>query len=123
MPPFVLSGSMHPGSGPCPPNGWCPPPLDGSVIDYGIQGTWTFDRFVAEYNVPLWWAVRQYGVDHDMRFQKNLVYGVLDRYRYFEAKEATPQEKVSALREYLGLYNLPSKLVDWVEEYATSVTV
>ena len=114
VPPLLIEGP-----GPCPPNGWAPPPLEGS-IDYGyLGGVWTFDGFVAEYDVPLWWAIMQYGTSPpDYKFQKDLVYQTLDR--YFEAKKATPQEKVGMLANYVNWYNLPSELVNWVEEYGAS---
>jgi hypothetical protein len=136
VPPGII-----PGPGPCPPHGWAPPPLDGTPIEYGHPwGTWTIDKFLAEYDVPLWWFILQYAFDSRNQLNKDLfckalntyfdkkkvVYDWGDPYRevwqwgeeaYREVNWSSPSERIRILEEFKEMYYLPSQLTGWVDEY------
>jgi hypothetical protein len=107
--------------GPCPPNGWKAPPVDGTPLDYGHPwGTWTFDEFVREYNPPLWWAIFEWGIGDDLRLRQDLLYATLDR--YFEVKEMAPQERIEMIKEFMEYNYLPDQWVEWINEYIAKVS-
>ena len=105
-----------PGPGPCPPNGWVAPPLEGS-IDYGPPwGEWTFDRFVTTYDPPLWWLLLEYGAPRsDNVMHKDLFFSTLDK--YFEAEGMDRKQAKELIQENLDMYHFPGKWVGWFNEY------
>jgi hypothetical protein len=111
VPPKVV-----PGPGPCPPDGWVAPPLEGS-IDYGPPwGEWDFSSFVQTYDPPLWWLLMEYGASRsDNVMRKNLFFKTLDK--YFEAKEMNNTQRVKVIEENIGMYSFPPKWIGWFKEY------
>jgi hypothetical protein len=111
VPPKVV-----PGPGPCPPNGWVAPPLEGS-IDYGDPwGEWDFEKFVKTYDPPLWWALLEWGAPRsDNTMHKDLFFKTLDK--YFEAKGMDGAQRKELIQENLEMYKFPQKWVGWFNEY------
>jgi hypothetical protein len=119
-------------------------PLDGTPIEYGYPwGTWTIDKFLAEYDVPLWWFILEYAFDSRNQLNKDLfcealntyfdkkkvVYDWGDPYRevwqwgkeaYREVNWSSPSERIRVLEEFKEMYYLPSQLVGWIDEYIAS---
>jgi hypothetical protein len=113
VPPKVI-----PERSPCPPGGgWMAPPLEGSIhYGYPWDEDWTFEKFVSTYNIPLWWAIMQWGnTGPDYEMQKDLVYKTLDK--YFTVKQIAPQERVKMLEDLKEMYYLPGHWVEWINEY------
>ena len=139
VPPAIV-----PGPGPCPPHGWTSLPLDGTPIEYGYPwGTWTIDKFLAEYDVPLWWFILEYAFDSRNQLDKDLLYETLNTYfdkkkvvydwgdpyrevwqwgkeAYREVNWSSPSERIRVLEEFKEMYYLPSQLVNWIDEYIAS---
>jgi len=139
FPPGII-----PGPGPSPPHGWAPPPLDGTPIEYGHPwGTWTVGKFLAEYDVPLWWFILEYAFDSNNQLNKGLLCEALNTYfnkkkvvydwgdphrevwqwgeeAYREVDWSSSSERVRVLEEFKEMYYLPSRMVNWIDEYIAS---
>jgi hypothetical protein len=127
VPPLVI-----PERGACPPSGgWMAPPLEGSIhYGYPWDEDWTFEKFVSTYDIPLWWAIMEWGVSRpDYKMDKDLVYKTLDK--YFDCKKvvalptggfeevdwSSPEKRVEKVQELLEMYYLPDQWVEWLNEY------
>jgi hypothetical protein len=130
VPPKII-----PEDGPQPPEGWIAPPLEGSIDYGGHWGEWTFDEFLAQYDVPLWWVIFAYAFGPNNRLDKDLLFKTLDR--YFECKKViitkeyydgftqvnwnSPEKKVKKLCKFKEMYYLPQNWIEWIDDYVAKI--